>query len=121
MKKFLLFVGIMLMTYTVSAQNQQPVVPLIEVGEGIYEANYQNDDNSLSQVGFYKIVNDKLVKHGVWKMYNGDKMVTKAKFENDDLVWIKSDGVVYTSDEIELIQLRNRVSSLEKAIVSNTY
>jgi hypothetical protein len=54
-------------------------------------------------------------------MYNGDKMVTKAKFENDDLVWIKSDGVLHTSDEIEIIQLRNRVSLLEKAIASNTY
>jgi len=121
MKKFLLFVGIILMTYTVSAQNQQSVSPLIEVGEGIYEANYQSDDNPLSQTGYYKIINDRLVKHGIWKIYNDGKIITKAKYENDDLVWIKSNGVTHTSDEIELTQLRNRVSSLEKAIVSNPH
>jgi hypothetical protein len=121
MKKFLLFVGIMLITYTITAQNQQSVSPLIEVEEGIYEANYQTDNNSLNQIGYYKIIDDKLVKHGIWKMYYNDKVITKAKYENNDLVWIKSNGVLHTSDEIEIIQLRNRVSLLEKAIASNTY
>lgn len=117
MKKFLLFVGIICMTYTVNAQSQKTLSPqLIEIDENLYEVIYQNDENSVSQTGFYKIVNNELVKHGIWKIYNDDKVISKAKFEDNDLVWIKSNGVVYTSEEIEILQLRNRVKILESSI-----
>lgn len=117
MKKFLLFVGIICMTYTVNAQSQKTLSPqLTEVGENLYEVTYQNDEKSVSQTGFYKIVDNELVKHGIWKIYSDDKVISKAKFEDDDLVWIKSNGVVYTSEEIEILQLRNRVKMLENSL-----
>jgi hypothetical protein len=118
MKKIVLFVGIILMSYTVSAQSQKSTSPqLTEIEEGLYEATYVNDDQTVSQTGFYKIEDDKLVKHGVWKIHDGDKVITKAKFEDDNLVWIKSNGVVHTSKDIELLQLKNRVRKLESTLV----
>ena len=118
MKKFLLFVGLISISYTVSAQSHKTLSPqLTEVEEGLYEVKFENDDKSVSQTGVYKIMDDKLVKHGIWKIYTGSKVITKAKFEDDDLMWIKSNGENYSSEDIEILKLRSRVKTLESLIV----
>lgn len=118
MKKFLLFVGIICLSYTVSAQSHKTISPqLTEVEDGLYEVTFENDDKSISQIGYYKVMDNELVKHGIWKMYSNDKVISKAKFEDDELQWLKSNGETYTSKDIELLQLRNRVKILESSIV----
>jgi hypothetical protein len=118
MKRILLFVGIILMSYTVSAQSQKSTLPqLTEIEDGLYEVTFTSDSETVTQTGYYKISDNKLVKEGIWKIHNGDKVISKAKFENDDLVWIKTNGIVHTSEEIEILQLRNRIKTLESSLV----
>lgn len=117
MKKFLLFVGILCMTYTVNAQTQKTILPeLTEIEEDYYQVIYLDNESKVNQKGFYKVVDNKLIKDGIWKMYNNNKVVIKAEFKNNELVWIKSDGVTHTVEEIELFQLRDRVKMLENSI-----
>ena len=125
MKNLLILIVSLLMTYNISAQttsvvNEKSKRHLVEIGDGLYQVTIKCGSGTNLQTGYYKNVNDDLLRTGVWKMYNDGKLIVKAEFENDRLLWIKSQGVVYTSEEIELQRLRRRVSYLEQNMVVGT-
>lgn len=125
MKNLLILIVSLLMTYNISAQttsvvNEKSKRHLVELGDGLYQVTIKCGSGTNLQTGYYKNVNDDLLRTGVWKMYNDGKLIVKAEFENDRLLWIKSQGVVYTSEEIELQRLRRRVSYLEQNMVVGT-
>jgi hypothetical protein len=125
MKNLLILIVSLLMTYNISAQttsvvNEKSKRRLVELGDGLYQVTIKCGSGTNLQTGYYKNVNDDLLRTGVWKMYNDGKLIVKAEFENDRLLWIKSQGVVYTSEEIELQRLRRRVSYLEQNMVVGT-
>jgi hypothetical protein len=125
MKNLLILIVSLLMTYNISAQttdvvNGKSKKHLVELGDGLYEVTIECESGSTVQTGYYRNINDNFLRTGVWKMYNEGKLIVKAEFENDRLVWIKSQGVVYTSEEIELHRLRKRVSYLEQNMVVGT-
>lgn len=125
MKKLILFLGVILMGYTVQAQQYQTVsntekTHLVELEDGLYRVIIKCDEGKLRQLGYYKEkIDGGLVRNGIWKMYDdNEKLITKAEFEDGRLVWIRAGGKKYTADEIELHRLRSRVVTLERQLIS---
>ena len=123
MKNLLLLIGLLFTTYSVSAQESvaKDKRHLVEISDDFYEVHIESSEGTLSQSGYYRHVNNEFVREGIWKLYGSDKKIlTTAEFKNDELVWIKSNGVVHTSKDIEISRLRKRVDFLEREIVAST-
>lgn len=125
MKNLLILVVLVMTTFSVSAQSYNLVkneskTHLVELEDDLYRVIIKCGSGSITQTGFYKKIDDDLVKSGIWKMYDNRKLLVKAEFQNNYLVWIKSGGVVYTAQDIEIQRLRKRVNYLEENIIIGT-
>lgn len=116
MKNIILFLGVLLISNTVMAQEKSTDVSnkknthLVEVEDGLYKVLITNDESKLRQVGFYKEhISGKLIKEGLWRMYDDDgSLMVTASFKDNRLVWIKPrDQKKYTSEEIKQHRSRN--------------
>lgn len=71
--------------------------------------------NDGTQKGTLVYDGTKFVLNGIWKSH-----YAKAKYDMGKLVWIHPNGNRrWTTDEITVAQLRNRVIKLEKSIASS--
>ena len=99
----------------VEVSNTVDKTHLVEVEDGLYKALINNSDGKLRQVGFYKEhISGKLVKDGVWKMYDDQgSLLVSASFKENQMVWIKPRGNrKYTSEEIKEHRSKRRIESL---------
>jgi len=88
---------------------------LHQVDETLYEYMVFDAEGDLEQQGFYKKLNGTFFEHGIWRDEHG----TKALFELGKLVWIRPKGDrKYTSEEIQLHQLKRKVEKLEQKLTS---
>ena len=72
----------------------------------------------ISQTGYYTIVGLELLKHGEWKLYSNGQVTGRAKFYNNQLVWIDTSEGRMTTDQIKVRKLERKVARLEKLIAS---
>lgn len=71
--------------------------------------------NDGHQKGTYIIVDGKYHAHGIWK-----SNFATAKYDMGKLVWIHPKGNRrWTSEEIQIVQLNNKIKRLETQIVSS--
>ena len=126
MKKILftimMFVAIGLSAQEYETTNVKRETKLIQVDYNQFKVIMRDHSTGqIEQVGYYTLVNDALVKDGVWKMYdNNGKVITTAKFSDSRVVWIESNRGRYTSEQIELHRLRRRVNELEGIVAMGT-
>ena len=67
------------------------------------------------QKGQYIVIDGKYQEHGIWK-----SDLAKAKYDMGKLVWIHPKGNRrWTSEEIQIVQLNNKIKRLENQIVSS--
>lgn len=119
MKNIILFLGILLIGNTAMAQKINTVPTnekkhLVEVEDGLYRVLIKSDESKLRQIGYYKEhIGGRLVKDGLWKMYDDDKLLVTASFKDNKLVWIKpKNHRKYTSEEIKEHRSKRRNESL---------
>lgn len=122
MKKFILFLGVLLIGNTVMAQEIKTVptnekTHLVEVEDGLYKVLIKSDESKLKQIGYYKEhVGGTLVKDGLWKMYDDGELLVTASYKDNKLVWIKpKDQRKYTSEEIK----KHRSKRISESLVLN--
>lgn len=86
-----------------------------QVRPGIYKV-----EMTLSPYTSYKGIiikkRNKFVRDGVWIGYRYGKPVQMIKYDMGQRVWIKTGGIKYTQQEIEIQKLKNRLSYLEKQL-----
>jgi hypothetical protein len=71
--------------------------------------------NDGHQKGTLILVDGKYQEHGIWK-----SDLAKAKYDMGKLVWIHPKGNRrWTSEEIQIVQLNNKIKKLENQIVSS--
>lgn len=126
MKKILftimMFVAIGLSAQEYEVTNVKRETKLIQLDYNQFKVIMRDHSTGqIEQVGYYTLVNDALVKDGVWKMYdNNGKVITTAKFIDNRVVWIESNRGRYTSEQIELHRLRRKVNELEGIVAMGT-
>lgn len=110
MKKLITTALLLLVTLPILAQERR----LEQVEDNLYSyASY--DNGKVTQRGYYKDIDGKLIAHGIWKNNFG----TMALFEDGEMLWIKPKGEKkYTKEQIEIHRLRRRVAKLEEALTS---
>ena len=86
---------------------------LTEVNKGYYAYNEKTIKDDNHQTGFYKEFNGKLLRDGKWKQYINGNLVAEAKYSNDKLVALIIDDVEYTTKDLQIIRLKNRIKNLE--------
>jgi antitoxin component YwqK of YwqJK toxin-antitoxin module len=72
----------------------------------------------ISQTGYYTIMGSELLKHGEWRLYSNGKVTSRAKFHNNQLVWVDTSDGRITADQIKIRKLERKVVRLEKLIAS---
>jgi|SRR5210317_2087268 len=111
MKRISLTILFLLVTLPILAQQKT----LEKVDENLFEYKVFNEEGDLHQKGFYKKQNGTFIEHGIWR----DNVGTKVLFELGKMVWIKPRGDrKYTSEEIQLYQLKRKVEKLEQKLTS---
>ena len=111
MKKIILSILFLLVTFPMLSQEKI----LEKVDEGLYEYTVFNNEGEFHQKGFYKKQNGMFIEHGIWR----DQFGTKILFEFGKIVWIKPKGDRrYTSAELQIHRLRNRIQRLESTLTS---
>lgn len=68
--------------------------------------------DTVHQKGFYKKVNGELKREGNWKLYINGELRTEAIYENDKLKTLIIDGVEYSSKDLKIIRLENKIKDL---------
>lgn len=110
MKKFTIIL-LLLVSLPIFAQNRK----LEQVDENLYSYKLYDVNGQVQQRGYYLNMDGKFFEHGIWK----DSYGTTAEFELGKLVWIKPKGQrKYHSNEIQLHQLKRKVSILEQKLAS---
>jgi len=72
----------------------------------------------IDQSGYYVVINNNMLKHGEWKLYHNGRVLSKAKFDKSNLVWIDTNGGRITSDQIKVRKLEHRVEQLERILIT---
>jgi len=97
---------------------------LVKIDNSNYEITISSIDGNVLQKGHYYQEKNRLIPHGVWKIYdvNTRKLVTKSEYVMGVQQWIETtiDGekVLYTGKDIEIHRLQKRISALEKLVKS---
>jgi len=97
---------------------------LVKIDNSNYEITISSIDGNVLQKGHYYQEKNRLIPHGVWKIYdvNTRKLVTKSEYVMGVQQWIETtiDGekVRYTGKDIEIHRLQKRISALEKLVKS---
>lgn len=97
---------------------------LVKIDNSNYEITISSIDGNVLQKGHYYQEKNRLIPHGVWKIYdvNTLKLVTKSEYVMGVQQWIETtiDGekVRYTGKDIEIHRLQKRISALEKLVKS---
>ena len=87
-----------------------------------YDVVFYSSTGELLQSGQYYQVEDRLKKHGVWKLYDSNtfELVTTAEYNKGERLWIETiiDGEVIRLNEyeIQIHRLQNRIAELESKI-----
>lgn len=111
MKKITLIL-LLLISLPIFAQSRK----LEQVNENLYSYKVYDEDGQVQQRGYYLHIDGTMFEHGIWK----DSFGTMAEYNVGKLVWIKPKGQrKYHSDEIQLHQLKRRISMLEAKLASN--
>ena len=80
------------------------------------EVNEKIKINDGYQKGTMVYNGTKFVQHGIWKSDHA-----KARYDMGKLVWIHPNGNRrFTSTDLTILRLKNKVDALENAIASNT-
>lgn len=109
----------MFMGMNVSAQEYSPITAnntrtFNQIDDNYYSVVVRDNEGELHQTGYYELSNNTLKRDGLWRLYgNNGQVLTTALFEDNKVVWIKANGVKYTSEEIEIHRLRRKVTHLE--------
>jgi len=120
MKKLILLVGFVLFVHNVQSQDltsNNHTTNLIEIQDNLYKVVVKSEEGSLHQTGFYKRVDKKFVKDGIWKIYDGKNVLTVGEYDNDKLSWITSNGVTYTKSDIQIMKLKHKVLRLQEQLI----
>ena len=113
MKKLITFIFLLTLTFATQAQERK----LEQVDDNLYKYKYINNEEKLTQLGYYKKIEGSFEPHGFWVDYVGNK--TKAKYHDGVIVWIKVKGQrKYTFEEIQLRRLSNKIARLEKQVLT---
>jgi len=97
---------------------------LVKIDNSNYEITISSIDGNVLQKGHYYQEKNRLIPHGVWKIYdvNTRKLVTKSEYVMGVQQWIETtiDGekVRYTGKDIEIYRLQKRITELEKLVKS---
>ena len=97
---------------------------IVKIDDNNYEITISHMDGSVLQRGHYYQEKNRLIPHGVWKIYdvNTQKLVTKTEYVMGVQQWIETtiDGekVRYTGKDIEIYRLQKRITELEKLVKS---
>jgi len=82
----------------------------------VKKTTYMN--GRVDQIGYYIVINNNMMKHGEWKLYHNGRVLSKAKFDKGNLVWIDTNGGRITSDQIKVRKLEHRVEQLERILIT---
>jgi hypothetical protein len=112
----LMFIGVNAFAQEYREETQSITPTYIQVDETLYQVIIKND-GVVQQTGYYESNGNDLVKTGIWKMFSSKgRVITTAEFKDNKLVWIKSNDVKYTYQDIEVKRLRNKVRHLEQQL-----
>ena len=114
MKRLVLFVAMLF--FLTFAYSQKEIA---QVSFNKYEVS-EVLSGELTQVGYFKMINGKVVRHGLWKLFKNGEVVKQAYYENDELKWIecKVNGK-FTRDQLRIESLKRKVERLEAEIVAS--
>ena len=113
----LMFIGMNVSAQEYSATKSNNTRTFNQIDDNYYSVVVRDGEGDLHQTGYYELSNNTLKRDGLWRLYGNDgKVLTTALFEDNKVVWIKADGVKYTSEEIEIHRLRQKVTRLETLI-----
>lgn len=115
MKHLVLF--FVMMFFLTFAYSQKEIA---QVSFNKYEMVEQLSDGTI-QVGYFKVMDNHMVRHGVWKLIKNGEVVKKAYYENGEFMWIECivNGK-FTKDQLQIEKLKKEVERL-KADVASTY
>jgi len=113
MKRLVLVLG-MLLFFTFGYAQME----LAQVNYNKYESVEVLSDE-LTQVGYFKIENGIMVRHGIWKLIRNGEVVKRVYYQNNELQWIecKINGK-FTRDQLLIERLKRENERLKEQIVS---
>ncbi len=97
---------------------------LLSLPGNVYVMTITDQEGDLLQKGTYLKVDNRLIPHGIWRIYdtNTHDLVTKSEYNNGIQKWVETtiDGAVvrYNQQDIELNKLHKRIAKLEKQVNS---
>jgi antitoxin component YwqK of YwqJK toxin-antitoxin module len=83
----------------------------------VKKTTYMN--GRVDQSGYYIVINNNMMKHGEWKLYHNGRVLSKAKFDKGNLVWIDTNDGRITSDQIKVRKLEHKVERLERMLIAS--
>jgi len=114
MKRLVLLLGMLLfLTFGYAQQD------IAQVSFNKYEVVEHLSDN-LTQVGYFKVIDGIMVRHGIWKLIRNGEVVKKAYYENGEFKWIECRiNGKFTRDQLQIERLKRKVERLEAQIVAS--
>ena len=92
---------------------------ITQVNFNTYESVEHLSDN-ITQIGYFKVIDGKLVKDGIWKLIRNDEIVQKAYYKNDKFMWIECHVKgKFTKDQLQIEKLKLQVEKLEEIVAAN--
>ena len=115
MKRLVLFLGMLFFVTLAYSQKE-----IAQVSFNKYQ-EVEVISKNLKQIGYYKEINGKLVRHGIWKLVKDDEVVKKVYYENGEFMWIecKVNGK-FTRDQLTIERLKRENEKLKEQIVASS-
>ena len=91
---------------------------ILQITDNEYHLIIEDLDGNTLQNGNFILKNEKLIRHGIWKLYdtNSHKLITKSKYVFGQPTWIRTiiDGKshYYSEDAIRLRKSEKKLASV---------
>ena len=129
MKKIIIgFIALFFTSAISFAQTDVEIYPtntqLTKLPGNLYSATITDSEGDVLQQGMFTKQNDKMIRHGLWKLYdaNTHELVTKTEFVLGEQTWVETyiDGTLfhYSKEEITINRLHQRLAKLERKVNS---
>lgn len=105
---------ILLLLVSLNVIGQEKVLKQINDSNKYQYITY-HDNGDVNQTGWFKRIDGKLIRNGIWEDSNG----TKVSYDNGKRIWIQPvNKPKYTYKDIQIHRLQRKVAMLEQRVAT---
>jgi len=84
-------------------------------GSNNYRYTTYHTNGDIHQIGWFKRIDGKLIRNGIWEDSNG----TKVSYDNGKRIWIQpANKPMYTNKDLKIKRLQRKVEKLEQLVAT---